>query len=98
MIPSRGGSAFSLHGAAKSARTDGVTGHYTTKDPPPLYTHFWRSPAHPPPAHPARSQDTRKQRKAPESQGFRGYSAEDGGFEPPRACTQHAFQACAIGH
>ena len=20
------------------------------------------------------------------------------GFEPPRACTQHAFQACAIGH
>lgn len=24
--------------------------------------------------------------------------AEDGGFEPPRACTQHAFQACAIGH
>ena len=25
-------------------------------------------------------------------------SAEDGGFEPPRACTQHAFQACAIGH
>ncbi len=30
---------------------------------------------------------------------FRGFSmAEDGGFEPPRACTQHAFQACAIGH
>ena len=25
-------------------------------------------------------------------------SAENGGFEPPRACTQHAFQACAIGH
>ena len=25
-------------------------------------------------------------------------TAEDGGFEPPRACTQHAFQACAIGH
>ena len=25
-------------------------------------------------------------------------SAEDGGFEPPRAFTQHAFQACAIGH
>src|SRR6185312_9135649 len=24
--------------------------------------------------------------------------AENGGFEPPRACTQHAFQACAIGH
>ena len=24
--------------------------------------------------------------------------AEDGGFEPPRAFTQHAFQACAIGH
>jgi hypothetical protein len=24
--------------------------------------------------------------------------AEDGGFEPPRALTQHAFQACAIGH
>jgi hypothetical protein len=25
-------------------------------------------------------------------------SAENGGFEPPRAFTQHAFQACAIGH
>ena len=25
-------------------------------------------------------------------------AAEDGGFEPPRAFTQHAFQACAIGH
>jgi hypothetical protein len=24
--------------------------------------------------------------------------AEDRGFEPLRACTQHAFQACAIGH
>ena len=24
--------------------------------------------------------------------------AEDGGFEPPRAQPQHAFQACAIGH
>ena len=23
--------------------------------------------------------------------------AEDGGFEPPRAFTQHAFQACALG-
>ena len=23
--------------------------------------------------------------------------AEDAGFEPARACTQHAFQACAIG-
>ena len=30
------------------------------------------------------------------SQG--SYMAEDGGFEPPRAFTQHAFQACAIGH
>ncbi len=26
------------------------------------------------------------------------HMAENGGFEPPRACTQHAFQACAIGH
>ena len=25
------------------------------------------------------------------------FLAEDGGFEPPRALTQHAFQACAIG-
>lgn len=25
------------------------------------------------------------------------YRAEDGGFEPPRAFTQHAFQACALG-
>ena len=24
--------------------------------------------------------------------------AEDAGFEPARACTQHAFQACALGH
>ncbi len=24
--------------------------------------------------------------------------AEDRGFEPLRALTQHAFQACAIGH
>src|SRR6185437_15593616 len=24
--------------------------------------------------------------------------AEDRGFEPLRACTQHAFQACALGH
>jgi hypothetical protein len=24
--------------------------------------------------------------------------AEDAGFEPARALTQHAFQACAIGH
>ena len=24
--------------------------------------------------------------------------AEDGGFEPPRVLSQHAFQACAIGH
>jgi hypothetical protein len=24
-------------------------------------------------------------------------NAENGGFEPPRALTQHAFQACAIG-
>ena len=29
---------------------------------------------------------------------FGSGSAEDGGFEPPRAFTQHAFQACAIGH
>ena len=25
-------------------------------------------------------------------------SAEDEGFEPSRACAQHAFQACALGH
>ena len=44
--------------------------------------------------------------KAPtsaQSRGSRGprslvRMAENGGFEPPRACTQHAFQACAIGH
>lgn len=24
--------------------------------------------------------------------------AERGGFEPPDACTSHAFQACTIGH
>ena len=26
------------------------------------------------------------------------HTAEDRGFEPLRAFTQHAFQACAIGH
>jgi len=38
-------------------------------------------------------------------QGFRPATAsclvrlaEDGGFEPPRGCPQHAFQACALGH
>ncbi len=40
--------------------------------------------------------------KGPRSASLRGSralkGAEDGGFEPPRACTQHAFQACAIGH
>ena len=36
--------------------------------------------------------------KTPEPQQVPGLAAEDGGFEPPRACTQHAFQACAIGH
>lgn len=36
---------------------------------------------------------------SPETVGDQGeHWAEDGGFEPPRACTQHAFQACAIGH
>ena len=35
----------------------------------------------------------------PENQVISGFFfAEDGGFEPPRAFTQHAFQACAIGH
>jgi hypothetical protein len=24
--------------------------------------------------------------------------AEDGGFEPPKSCPLHAFQACALGH
>lgn len=40
--------------------------------------------------------------KGPRSPSLRGSralkTAEDGGFEPPRAFTQHAFQACAIGH
>ena len=39
-----------------------------------------------------------KQQKTPEPHWVPGLAAEDGGFEPPRACTQHAFQACAIGH
>src|SRR5699024_9531690 len=34
---------------------------------------------------------------ADESAGGGFPTAEDGGFEPPRALTQHAFQACAIG-
>lgn len=34
--------------------------------------------------------------KRPRSRGP-GPDAENGGFEPPRALTQHAFQACAIG-
>ena len=36
--------------------------------------------------------------KGPSSADYRDFLAEDGGFEPPRAFTQHAFQACAIGH
>lgn len=36
-----------------------------------------------------------RERKRPPPQ--RGPIAENGGFEPPRALTQHAFQACAIG-
>ena len=60
--------------------------------PSPAYT----SPAGPPTsavthAHP----EIQKPRNLKRS---RGPVAEDGGFEPPRACTQHAFQACAIGH
>ena len=39
-----------------------------------------------------------KQQKPRNLKRSRGPVAEDGGFEPPRACTQHAFQACAIGH
>ena len=35
--------------------------------------------------------------KGLESLQFRHF-AEDAGFEPARAFTQHAFQACAIGH
>ncbi len=30
--------------------------------------------------------------------GFNSCFAEDRGFEPLRALTQHAFQACALGH
>ena len=25
------------------------------------------------------------------------FTAEDGGFEPPKGCPLHAFQACALG-
>ena len=39
-----------------------------------------------------------RQQKPRNLKRSRGPVAEDGGFEPPRACTQHAFQACAIGH
>lgn len=39
-----------------------------------------------------------EEEKIPGKKSYRGSPAEDGGFEPPRACTQHAFQACAIGH
>ena len=57
----------------------------------------WRSRERPGPTAlgtPAAPQAT----KTPEPQWVPGLAAEDGGFEPPRACTQHAFQACAIGH
>ena len=57
----------------------------------------WRSRGRPgptAPGTPAAPQAT----KTPEPHWVPGLAAEDGGFEPPRACTQHAFQACAIGH
>ena len=42
----------------------------------------------------------REKRSGSNGQTYRCCSgrAEDEGFEPSRACTQHAFQACAIGH
>ena len=59
--------------------------------PPPTGTHSGRARR---PEHERRP----KQQKPRNLKRSRGPVAEDGGFEPPRACTQHAFQACAIGH
>ena len=39
-----------------------------------------------------------KNRESPPVISDGGVSAENGGFEPPRAFTQRAFQARAIGH
>ena len=37
-------------------------------------------------------------RQRADHQGRLFVAAEDRGFEPLRAFTQHAFQACALGH
>ena len=60
--------------------------------PPPTGTHSGRT------LHRPEHQRRYKQQKPRNLKRSRGPVAEDGGFEPPRACTQHAFQACAIGH
>ena len=60
--------------------------------PPPTGTHSGRARRRP------EHQRRDRQQKPRNLKRSRGPVAEDGGFEPPRACTQHAFQACAIGH
>ena len=49
-----------------------------------------------PPEQPVSNRAASRGRRLPRSAQV--WLAEDGGFEPPRALTQHAFQACAIGH
>ena len=51
----------------------------------PIPTGYWRS-------NPGLHREIKNQINS----GF--YLAEGEGFEPSRACAQHAFQACAIGH
>ena len=64
--------------------------------PPPTGTHS--GPAHQVRPHGTHNTRRHRQQKPRNLKRSRGPVAEDGGFEPPRACTQHAFQACAIGH
>ena len=49
------------------------------------------------PANQVRIHNKIQPKKKPAQGGFLTL-AENKGFEPLRACTQHAFQACAIGH
>ena len=73
--------------AARTARGRAAAQRHTQRPGPS--SQATRRPEH---------QRRHRQQKPRNLKRSRGPVAEDGGFEPPRACTQHAFQACAIGH
>ena len=94
--------SWGSHTQARDAEFAGTRRTPPTKTPTFPHQHAEKSPlqqhvvSYNPGLHPERAPPgARKPRNLKRS---RGPVAEDGGFEPPRACTQHAFQACAIGH